>query len=216
MVIAFDTSAQGSGSGATSINFNITIASNSDRILIVAAGDLGGDTVTGVTHNSVPLTFINKSTVASGDTVSLWYLVAPDTGTQNIVATRTSTTSTFKVNAVVYYGASQTGVPDSSNTNSGNGITTLTTSTTTIADNCWTVSGTLSSRVISAGAGVTIRENQNDNAIGDSNGAITPAGSDSHQYNLSNTSETATAMISIAPAVAVASTSGSLFLGGGL
>lgn len=200
MAITFDNSASGSSSGTTT-TVALTIANQANRILIVSAVDFGGDTITGVTYNGVSMTQINKQVLSSGDAIYLFYLAAPATGNNDIVASRSVATSTFKVAGASYYGAAQTGIPDASNTNSSASTTSITTSVTTVADNSWTISSSASSRILSPSTGVTQRENQTDLAFGDSNGAITPPGSDSHTWTLSSTGEVGVVMASIAPSV---------------
>lgn len=65
-----------------------TVSGGSNRILVVGItlADTG-DSVTAVTYSSVALNRITS--IQSGNTAELWYLLAPPTGTANLVATWT-------------------------------------------------------------------------------------------------------------------------------
>lgn len=63
----------------------ITIAANSNRMLIVAYGCYQASGPSGITHNGVAMTRIVEQVGSFGEVCSLWGLVAPATGTNNIV-----------------------------------------------------------------------------------------------------------------------------------
>jgi hypothetical protein len=92
--------------------------------------------VTGVTYIAVAMTLVGKVLTTQGSNdrwVYLWVLVAPATGTNNVVITASSATSLWGV-AAEYTGASQTGQPDASATEA-HGEKSL----ATVAHNCWGV-----------------------------------------------------------------------------
>jgi hypothetical protein len=72
----------------TSSTFNVTVASNSDRMLIFGLGHYQGDTgIDGATYNSDALTLIKNQEGSFNERASLYGLVAPDTGTNSFVVT---------------------------------------------------------------------------------------------------------------------------------
>lgn len=123
-----------SGSGATSYTRSFAI-SGSDRYLLVGVLDVAGDTVTGVTYGGVSMTQLGKTNAATSRYIYLYGLANPTTGTNDIVASRSSGTSVFGYGAVNLSGATQTTSPvDASATQNGTG-TTVSVDLTTVADN---------------------------------------------------------------------------------
>lgn len=218
MAIALDsTSAPTNGAGSSSLNRSHT-CSGSDRILWVGVATASGASVpvTGVTYNSVAMTKVTSIVPQSNWDLSLWYLAAPATGTNTITATCGSAPAhAFRIMSASYTGASQTGIPDSSN--SATGVTTSrTVSTTTVADNCWVVGlGMTGASAIVPSTGMTTRS-ETDSAssstvLADSNGPKTPAGSYSMTFTTANDS-TGLIVASFAPATAAATNSNFLML----
>jgi hypothetical protein len=189
MPIAFDAATDGgnNGGGSNSLSFAHT-CTGSDRILFVGiAGDVapfGADDITGVTYNGVAMEFVGKrfadELVSRG--TYLYQLEAPASGSNNVVVSSTSA-HYLLAGAVSYTGAAQSGQPDNSTTNlSADTATSLTTSLTTVADNCWTalVINEATSGAPGAGTGSTRRTYDAAFQVWgmfDSNAAITPAGS---------------------------------------
>lgn len=134
MAIALDAvSSNVSWAPATTLTTAHT-CNGSDRILFVGCSTNSG-TTTWVTYNGVAMTLIWSIAHGGLWDCTLWYLVNPATGTNNIVST--SSVSTFHVHAnASFTWASQTWVPDA--TVSWNWISSAYTNTlTTIADNCF-------------------------------------------------------------------------------
>jgi hypothetical protein len=130
--IAFDASAEGTATTNATLTFAHTCTGN-DLILIVAVVDQDHNT-TGVTYNGVAMTAINNG--AQGD--SLWYLVGPATGSNNVVVTRSGAGDLFNAASSSYTGVDQSSPIDSSNT--GNSLSRpLTITTTVVASGCWLV-----------------------------------------------------------------------------
>lgn len=180
MAIALDAArnmASGSGSSLTYAH----TCTGDDRILFVfvETAEPTTDYVTSVTYNSVAMTRINTVTFTNGGSarVYLYYLIAPSTGSNNVVITSSSSIALIRGNAVSYTGASQTGQPDGNNTASGSG-SSGTIAITTTADNCWMVFGQANNAAEpTAGSNATRRGTSGGGGFGyfDSNGAITPA-----------------------------------------
>lgn len=174
--------------------------SGSNRFLYV--GVLTGNaTVSSVTYNGVAMTEIGSRTAVGSHFISHYYLIAPATGSNNVVVTVASSVLIIS-GATSYTGVAQTSPIDASATNAETTETTTTTNLTTTTDNCWTL---LTSRGATdgntnAGTGTTQRA---DTAgyiqLFDSNGVITPAGSTSLQTTQSSQS-TAHQMAAIKPA----------------
>jgi hypothetical protein len=202
MAISYDTSAYHGGTNATSITFAHVDGVGSNRILWVGILTGGGDTVTGVTYNGVAMTQASKNTsMPSTNVLYLYYLVNPATGSNNIVVSQTGS-GYLNAASTSYFGASQTGQPDASTTNYSAATSALTTTVTTIADNCWTVMAgrAMDSSTISAGTGTTLRVGTYLVCMLDSNGPKTPAGSTSLVF-INNTGRVGSAMASFSPFV---------------
>lgn len=210
MAIAFDTSTQSSTvSTGTTITLSHT-CTGTNGILFVGVSGIIGDVLSGVTYGGVAMTQTAKLQVPADRYVYLYHLVNPATGANDIVATNTITLNNAFIFGASYTGAKQTGQPDATNTNSAVAATTLATSVTTVADNCWVVGMFGSSNVVfSAGTGVTERQNKTAglaSLIGDSNAAKTPAGSYSMTVNCTGSANMAALLASFAPAVAAGPT----------
>jgi hypothetical protein len=203
MAIAFDASTDG---GLVNPNSSLTFShtcSGADRCLFVGVRSRLStiDQVTGVTYNGVAMTPVVQ---IAGDTtskrcVSLWMLVNPDSGS-NSVSVSGSASDVIIALAASYTGVLSTGQPDATGSNTTVG-TSISTSVTTVADNCWMVSvvgnnvGTLT-----GSPGQTLRQNSSNGiAMGDSNAAITPAQSYNMQATIGSSTDLAIAMASVAP-----------------
>lgn len=204
MAIAFDASAKSSGSGINTLTFAHT-CSGSDRALVVNVVCDNSDKVTGVTYNGVGMTQVSKLQNTTSRFTYLYLLLGPATGANNIVVS-TSSLSYIEGNSASYTGVKQTGQPDATGSNSASSGTSLTTSLTTIADNCWTVLSALGQGGgIAAGSGATLRISQLVGAILDSNGVVSPAGSKSMAHTQTASHFMVGLMLSLEPSVAVAS-----------
>lgn len=126
--VSSSTSASG---GSVTFSHTVT-ASESDLVLIVCAETGDGDAdPTGVTYNAVSMTkavSVGESSVVNS---SLWYLIDPDTGANNVVITYGGNLGVSGA-ALSYYDAHQTtpiGDTASSSTPNGTSIGTTLTST---------------------------------------------------------------------------------------
>lgn len=131
-LIAFDASSGTTGASVTSLTVSHT-CSGSNRILWGALFLQSGDNVTGMTYNGVAMTQAVKKNVTGTVYIYLYYLIAPSTGANDLVATFSSDANP-SLSGMSFTGASQTGQPDATTSNSG-GSSPITTTLTTIADN---------------------------------------------------------------------------------
>ena len=200
MAISFDSASVGirAPSGAGPLTFSHTVT-GSNTVLFVGCFATAGDVVTGITYNSISLTQVSKVT-SGGETTYLYYLIAPTTGANNISVSWTGN-SVVRAHGASYTGAKQSGVPDASATNN-NTSTTIATTLTTIADNCWTIVMARCQGDITAGAGTVLRGVSATSNILDSNSVTTPAGSKTLNVTSSASGTNGTVMASFAPAPA--------------
>lgn len=185
MAIARDASGQiALGASPRAQNHTCT---GSDRILFVGTKGASGYS-TGTTYNGVSMTRIADVQSGVGEYhLSLFYLIAPSTGTNSVSTTVASGNIGFTSSS--YTGANQTTQPDVSTSNTGSG-TSLTTSVTTVTNNAWLV-GYFSSaaNTLTQSTGTNFVQTQANNvALGDSNGSVGTAGS----YSMAVTSGSGT------------------------
>lgn len=186
MAIAVDATSTGSANPGTSVTVSHT-CTGSDRILFTmvkngnSAGQSGG--TLSCTYNGVSMTEITST--SSGDTtsrISLFYLLAPATGTHDVVG---SSSSNFYIQATSasYTGASGT-QPDASNS-ATDATSPYDIAVTTIADNCWYIGCAANGlgNAVAVGTGTTNRGGAGSTAcLADGNTAKTPAGSAALQW----------------------------------
>lgn len=206
MAIAVDaTSKHGTQPLGTSPGTWSHTCTGSNLLLVVGifCSNDSADLVTEVTYNSVALTRIN--TLANNGRVYLYALAGPTTGANTVSVSWTGVSKNHNLGAVSYTDVSQSGIPDSSNTGGVTG-TSLTVSTTTVADNSWLVGmfandgGTYS---VGSGTVERITYDTTNRTLIDSGGAKSPAGSYSLIMSNSTSNQLIMAMMSFAP-VAVA------------
>lgn len=193
MAIAFDASATASSNptAGSPQTFSHT-CSGTNRILFVGMMVRGGTpavTVTGVTYAGVSMTQVGTGVNydSTNSRNQIWYLVNPATGANTVSVSVSGNSGPVSSYSVSYTGASQTGVPDASNTNSSSAsnVTSLASSVTTVAANCWyliiggaVVSGT--GGVMSGTVGCSLRIGNTNSGtylisgILDSNGTVAP------------------------------------------
>lgn len=199
MAIAFDAATSGGTQSSTGpLNFNHTCTGTNGLLFVNAFGGDGADVVTGITYNSVAMTFIAKVLGGVNHYSYLYYLINPATGT-NQVSISYSGNHFMSGGAASYTGCDQSSQPDASTTNTGNG-TTLSTSLTSIADQCWFILiGANNVGANSAGTGSTARTNTSISwDIFDSNSAQSP-GSYSMAFTPTSSSQLSAIMASFDP-----------------
>ncbi len=210
MAIAFDAATDGLNNGGSgTLTFSHTATGSNLIGFVGLLGDVigGADDISSVTWGGVAMTLIRKITSGPGGRFSYVYALAgPASGSQSIVVS-SSSNHYLLAGAATYTGASQTGIPDNSTTNTA-GTDPITTSLTTVADNCWTFlfaeSG--SGGTFTAGTGSTFRKKDVAFSVWgilDSGNLIHPAGS--YSMTVSSLSNGVTIMCSFAPVGAGAS-----------
>jgi len=206
MDILLDASASSNTTSASSLTYSHT-CTGSNRILFVGvfSGGPGPGSVpcTGVTYAGVAMTKIDSNAPQANWDLSLWYLINPASGANNVIITLSGTTTTLYGDSVSYTGAKQSGVPDSSNKNTAT-ATSVTQSTTTVANNCWVIGVSVTgASTIAASTGVTSRLDRDSASgsfnMGDSNGVKSPAGSYSMSFTGGASDNIGIIMASFAP-----------------
>lgn len=211
MAIAFD--AKSGADDDTGANSTLTVShtcTGGNKVLVVYVLTNNSAFASGVTYNGVAMTLIANLVVDGTVRISLFYLLAPATGANNVVATATGNTL-IRVRCASYTGVKQTGQPDASATQ-GATVSPDTTTLTTVANNCWTMLAVRGSSVtITASTGSTERTSGTalDMKFFDSNAALS-AGSNSMAVTLAGGSGY-TIMASFVPAPASAE-GGAFFL----
>ena len=174
MAIAFGAvGAAASQTAVSPLNLTGPTVSGSDTIgFCVAYGGDTADVVTGITWGGSAMTFIAKILTNNNHYSYLYYILNPSSGAT--VEITYSGGSHFMSGGTIYYtGAQQSGQPDA-NTTTETPNTALTSTLTTIADNCWLVSVIAcdSGIAATAGTGTIIRTGTGISwDIFDSNGA---------------------------------------------
>lgn len=183
MAINFDISTGTAVSATNPLTWSHT-CTGSDLILWVTVYRGVAGTISGVTYNGVSMTNVSSLAVVAQE-VSLWYLIAPATGSNTVSVTGSGTAQIGGVSAS-YTGAKQSGQPDNSGTNTITLSSPNTINVTSVADNCWFVTAAFDNFAgLSAGTGATLRTDINAHLVGifDSNAPKTPAGSYSMSIN---------------------------------
>ena len=202
--IGFDAASDIDGATGTSLTIAHT-TSGVNRLLLVGVqnGNEVTANLTGITYNGVAMTEQDTEMHKTGNYFThLFYLIAPDTGTNNIVISFAASTPGAWANNASYTGVAQTGFPDAAST-TAKVATSVNHSVTTIADNAWTAMyGTTDGVNITTATDGTLRgTGRGGGAIGDSNAPITPPGSDTLTFNSDgNPNPTTAHMVSFAPA----------------
>lgn len=207
MAIARDASTTNNSTG-WSVGSSSTFAhtcTGSDRLLLVYTFNNGnGGDPTGITYNGTSMTKLNNQlTDASAFNLTLWGLLAPSTGSNNVVVTWSSGTGINNCTAFSYTGVLQSGLPDSTNTGSSSSSASISVSTTVVASNCWLAGCTRSSLdTQSGGTNASIVNSCNSDGsqcVHDSNGTV-GTGSQTATINVSPNNTQWMNLISIAPA----------------
>lgn len=147
----------------TSLTYSFTAGSGANRLLAGSVVTLGTstDVVTGVTYAGVSMTRVgsidNAGGVNGAQREYMYFLLAPATGANNVVVSR-SDSGTIASAVADYTGVLQSGQPDASNTARCNNSTTCTISVTAVAGGSWLMgNGRRNSGGRAAGADTTER-----------------------------------------------------------
>lgn len=189
-------------SGSASISATATIGTGQDRILVAFYDDGDSDLYSASSYNGNSLTRTNTNWPGVGYyRINTLYQFAPDSGTHTLSASDSSGVSSFFLHGVSYTGASQSGFPDATCTNSGTGSSISCTINTSTPGTWMVMHVTAANGTLSAGTNATLRSQpRGDSITVDSNGPI-PTGGYTMTVNnsLSGQGLTATA-VTIAPA----------------
>jgi hypothetical protein len=152
--IAVDNSSSAASTSAvTSLTWSHTTGAGNNRVLLVTvAWRDNSTTVSGVTYNSIALSKVGSTVLSTNGYVQfeLWQLLAPPTGTFNVVVTRAGS-ARMAASALTLAGVDQTTPIEATNTAIGNSVTPSV-SVTTVTNNAWVVD-VLAFRREDAGAG---------------------------------------------------------------
>lgn len=200
--IAFDATATGGPTTATSITFSHT-TTGSNRGLGVGAFTLN-DTITGITYNAVGMTFQNKTTYPGAGRIGAteYYLNAPATGANNVVVSASGSVQIIG-HSSSYTGVLQTGQPETLGNGSGTGTSHTCAITTVTAQDWMIISDANAAGTVGAGASTNVRQTDA-NGTGYGDGGPFASGSNTLTFTTGSASW-ATVCMSIAPA-AVANT----------
>jgi len=190
MAVSFDASTAGNAGAVTSLTISHTTATGDNRLLwlSVILLDTTIDDFSAATYNGTSF-FANQVTeVLSAVAIrrlATFYMIAPDTGTHDMVVTIDGTTTWLRGVVATYQGVAQTSPVDVSDSVESTAGTTQTLALTTTVDNTWLV-GLFDavSAGITAGSNTVLRAAcTNDEPVhADSNSAQTPAGSHSLNF----------------------------------
>lgn len=137
MAIVFNTSSAGTSPVNATAGTVAHIYSGINGILFAGIVDEAGDTITGVTYAGSTMTQVAK-VLHSADSTELYiyYILSPNSGANNIIASRTGTIGNIGLINSSYNNVTGT---DSNGTQYLATGTAGTLSVTTSANNCWTV-----------------------------------------------------------------------------
>lgn len=197
MAIAYDNATIINAGTVSSVTGSHT-CSGSDRILIVHVSHNGTASHDSVTYNGVALTKI--ADVVESRRLSVWYLIAPSTGSNDVVVTFGGSSPNVRCGAISYTGAKQSAQPDSFNSDQ-NGSGTI--STTVVADNCWLIGAFYDDSLATLTGSATVRINNSYTITQDSNGVV-GTGSQSSVVTGGTASDVLSIAVSIAPTAGTA------------
>jgi hypothetical protein len=206
MAIAFlNEVGNGYNSGGGDLTVAGTVNPGSNLYMVATIHAFDSTSIASVKWNGTALTQVGSwiRYGSANDWLGTFILANPDIGSFNLVIDRTDSNR----NAVacgVWSGVLQTGQPDASTSTSSNSATTLGTSLSSVADNCWHIF-TLGENQASPSSTTNVtKRSENTTAgtiyLGDSNGPKTPAGSVSQDASWSGLTACAVIMLTLAPA----------------
>ena len=222
MAIAFDATSNGTAV-ATSLTVAHTCTGDNRILYAYCHTNTSTDFDVTATYNGVAMTRVTAGFLNSDNNgrQTNFYLIAPATGTNNIVFTPNASANMTSINTS-YTGVNQTGQPDASGTVSSSiapgGTQTLT--ITTVAADCWLVASAHGAGDLpNASTGFTSRGTNGNSRGGDSNAALS-AGANSMSVTNSGAGAESVSMVGIsiapvsAPVVASSSRTGFMSLMG--
>ena len=176
MAIAIDaTSANDFGSTASATLAHTCTGSNLVLFAGVGCNGNSGDVVTGVTYNGSSMTRLGNTDFSGSFSMYVYYIINPATGTNDIVASLSSSRFT-KVSGLSVTGALQSGVPDGQDLITAGPTTSISVVPTVVASNCWVFSfvGNDANNAMTGSTGINAVATQVGNSYywGHSNGTV--------------------------------------------
>lgn len=187
--IAFDAVSTGNSGIAANTIFWSHTCSGDNRVIIVGC-IVPSLTTTDVLYNGVSITKSTSIAITGGE-VSLWYLVAPLTGTHIVSAVFSGAYTSADCGSISLTGVDQSSPIDAISTSSGTG-TTASLNITTVANKAWVVDivgNVVGSSGFTVGGSQTQRWNSTnlfDDGAGSTLGPVTPAGSTAMSWTQSS------------------------------
>jgi hypothetical protein len=179
-----------------------TVTSNTNGLIALAVGAWNnGGTGTGLSGATYAGTAMTKITASSSLTAGgtfyteIWYLIAPSTGTNNIVATVSGKTDTLGLSSLSLTGVSQTTPVDTAGTFTGTtGIYTKSITTTAALDWMLDITSHLSANTANSNTGGTSIFNNATGGVGNASqyGIATSAGANSMTWTYPDVGDTGT------------------------
>lgn len=211
--IAFDAATQENAAAATSKTMAHTVSAGDNRLLIV----LGQPNTVGGSSFSLTESSYNGTAMSSLPFISdgahvgdfqVFYLIAPASGTNNIVFTSSVANNVRRLAATSYTGAAQ----DDTEILATDGVMTraagtanLAQNVTSTADNAWGwIGGGLPNTLTSGTLGIVRTDETGSKSTIDTGSAITPAGAFTMNVSYSGTGAVTIQYLAFAPAVAAA------------
>lgn len=189
----------------SSQSFSYTVTGTNP--VLIAWLDSGATTnPSAVTYNGQSLTLVDAQLMSGGNgKMWLYVLPAPPTGAHTFTVTGASG---FGELVASYSGTDQTNPIESNDSRTTNsGVTSINETMSSIADNAWHVAGAFSPQTQSAGTATTRRAEGvvgqgccSRGAVFDNNAAITPPGSNTLNWTLSNSAVFYFGLILVPPA----------------
>ena len=173
----------------TTLTASLTVASNSNRILIVSANAYASSpTITGITFGAQALTQGNTEIYLADGRADLWYLINPNVGTYTITVTWSGTAGRRTMGGYSFYNVDQSspiGVTDSTtgSLSPAGGTITPTTIGSMIIDSIMWTTGSAASLSLTAGYCIFIGGSDR---VGGSQFSLTPTISVSNTMNYTN------------------------------
>lgn len=188
--IAWDISAKGLTVGGTSLTYAHTCTGSNLIFYVNNAIDSGGSFVTH-TYATIGMTSVAGTVNGGAADINMYYLVAPATGANNVVLTKTGAGS-IDGSSTSFSGAKQS-APTITNTKAATVGLNFSMTVTTVDNNSWIVEGAVSNVAMNSGTNCTNREFEISalgGGINDTNAAITPAGSTTMTFGTTNAGTT--------------------------
>lgn len=191
--ITFDTSGVATSAAGTA-TLSYTVGAGAGAVMFIAVSCNSGETScnfsTAPTYNGVSATEITETDDNNIAYSEVWYINNPTQGSAHNVSLTNSGGAGFKIYVTTYLGSSGLTGSGNNTASSNDLISTVTLNLTTQKNNSWTGSAISNNNGgTSGGTGTTVRQtgtSSGTGGIGDSNGAITPAGSTSMTWNFTN------------------------------